>query len=821
MVQNATRRGSILGSYPLLLIPVVAVTVLASVHLASQESPSALANEDKMVDQNGDHVINAADLILLLEGWTSGDSSVSEMLQLGQAWQETDFNTPTATFTRTLCDTATFTLTPTEETEFDTPTPTLYLWTETPTATEETDFNTPTNTNTPTSTPVDQELYYYIDRSGKKKFITPSRTKITILLKDGISESERNEFIAQHPELSEILYISAISGTIKVSLSRSIEWDELSGLFDTWNTDPVIQFLSFVVDGNRSDILFSNSFSVLFPSTISDDDILGFVENFNVEILKPGSELNGGFYKLRPKQTKDVRDILRSANAIFESGLVLYSCPTMGGGSLDSITPNDPLFGGQWHLNNTGQDPPSGTVDVDIDAPEGWDYQTGSNNVVIAIIDSGIDMSHPDLDSNIWINANETENDIDDDGNGYIDDRYGWDFIDSDNNPPQDLCGHGTAVSGLAAAETNNSTGIAGVSWNCRLMNVKVTDADGNLPENDLDILAESIRYAVNSGADVINMSWNIEEEYNEGIASALQYARRSGRGGKGCVCVVSSGNDSGWPLPFPSSMDNVISVGASTKDDDRWWYSNNGDQLDIVAPSNGFDLNTPYPYEWDTLVTTDIQGSGGINTDGQDDLADINYTRNANGTSVACPQVAGLAALLLSQNPNLTAAEVQSLIQASADDLLWESWDELTGWGRINVYKALATATPGVSRFEIQDGDSNEGVAFDEFGFLYLSGNLKGTQLPAPYNTPIPTPNPNKTEFVILNASQTPVALVDIAEGDLYIKGAVNTRQPVPTPNPSKGEFYLSNSQATPVALINEDGNLYLQRQYYNESNP
>ncbi len=828
MVQSTTQRASSQGILRLFFLLALGVIVLSAVYIASPGSSPAAAKDTKIVDQNGDHVINAKDLILLLEDWSTSGFSVTEMLQVGQSWQETDFNTPTPTFTCTLTDTSTFTLTPTEETEFDTPTPTVFFPAETPTATEETVFDTPTKTprptstvtptRTPTFTPVDLELYYY--SNGKKRYVHPSRTRISVIFEEGVDSSERQAFLDRHPELSafERTYPDATDGKWRIGLSRSIEWAELAGLFDILNEDPVVKFPAFIEEVALGSIYYTNAFGALFLPSLSNQEILDFIENSNVEIIQPGSLQTGWTYRLRPRGVKDIRDIFKAANLFFESGKVEFAVPISGGGSLGSIPPNDPLYGWQWHLNNTGQDPPGGYEDADIDAPEGWSLQTGMNNVVIAIIDSGIDMNHPDLTQNIWINPSETPgNGIDDDGNGFTDDLNGWDFVDPTNNPPDDQCGHGTAVAGLAAARTDNGIGVAGVAWECKLMPVKVTDATGNLSQ-DNTLLEQAIRYAVNNGADVLNMSWTIQNEYDAYISSALKYARTIGRCGKGCVCVFCAGNDAVWSIPYPSSSDNVIAVGASNKNDSSWWYSNSGEQLDVVAPSNGYDLNNG---TWDTLVTTDILGPYGINTNGQNDFPNLDYTMNAWGTSSSAPQVSGLAALLLSQNPNLTAAEIQSLIQASADDLLWEIWDDLTAWGRINVYNALATATPGISRFEIKDEALGEGIAFDEFGFLYLSGRIKGAQLPEPDNTPIPTPNPNKTEFVILNASQTPVAIVDIAEGDLYIKGSVNTRQPVPTPNPNKGEFYLSNAQSTPVALINEDGDLYLERQYYNESYP
>ena len=157
-------------------------------------------------------------------------------------------------------------------------------------------------------------------------------------------------------------------------------------------------------------------------------------------------------------------------NENFAKNLELTSNPQTD--NLGSTFPDDEFFDLQWSLHNIGQT--GGLEDCDIDAPEAWDIETGNPDIVIAIIDSGIDYTHPDLIDNIWHNEDEIpDNGIDDDGNGYIDDVRGWDFYDNDNDP-LDENGHGTICAGIAAAVTNNDEGIAGVCWNCQIMPIKV-----------------------------------------------------------------------------------------------------------------------------------------------------------------------------------------------------------------------------------------------------------------------------------------------------------------------------------------------------------
>ena len=166
--------------------------------------------------------------------------------------------------------------------------------------------------------------------------------------------------------------------------------------------------------------------------------------------------------------------------------------------------PNDTEFGNLWGLNNTGELPGT-TADADIDAPEAWDETTGSPDVVVAVIDSGVAYDHPDLDGNIWSNTDEIAgNGIDDDANGYIDDVRGWDFVQNDAEP-LDFDGHGTHVAGTIGAEGNNAKGITGVNWDVAIMPVRGLDAYGDGTNSGL---AQAIAYACANGAHVTNNSW-------------------------------------------------------------------------------------------------------------------------------------------------------------------------------------------------------------------------------------------------------------------------------------------------------------------------
>jgi parallel beta-helix repeat protein len=334
--------------------------------------------------------------------------------------------------------------------------------------------------------------------------------------------------------------------------------------------------------------------------------------------------------------------------------------------TIDS-TPNDPYFPLQWSLHNTGQmypesgkynDPP-GTVDADIDAPEAWDIQTGSGDIIVAVADTGVDYNHRDIDDNMWT-----------DSNGY----YGYDFANNDNYPMDDL-GHGTHCAGTIAAEGNNGLDITGVCWNVKIMALKFLDESGRGTYADA---AEAFYYAVNNGADVISNSWG-KDEYSQTMQDAIDYANS-----QGVVIVASAGNDNQYYFPhYPASMDHVISVAATNSDDEKARYSNYGDWIDISAPgtdilslrANGTSIGTTYD----------------------------NYTTIASGTSMACPHVAGVIALLFSQYPDVSSKEIVARLLICTDDMSGVNpfYKGLMGHGRLNAYKALRFNSEGIVTFD------------------------------------------------------------------------------------------------------------------------
>lgn len=317
--------------------------------------------------------------------------------------------------------------------------------------------------------------------------------------------------------------------------------------------------------------------------------------------------------------------------------------------------PNDPSLGRQYHLNQSS--------DADIDATEAWDLQTGTD-VIIAVIDTGVDYSHPDLRNNIWTNPGEIAgNGRDDDGNGFVDDVRGWDFINNDNNPMDDSQ-HGTHVAGILAAEGNNGTGVSGVNWKARIMPIKFMGANGS---GSTAAAIRAIQYAVANGARVSNNSWG------GGAASQALRDAIAAANSRGHIFVAAAGNDGSnndAAPTYPASYDlpNVISVAASTTGDGIATFSNFGARsVHVAAPGQSIFSTVP---------------NGGY--------------ASLSGTSMAAPVVTGVVGLMIASNPSVTTNQIRTNIMSTADRPAGLSGR--TASGRLNALRAVqsvAAAAP------------------------------------------------------------------------------------------------------------------------------
>lgn len=341
----------------------------------------------------------------------------------------------------------------------------------------------------------------------------------------------------------------------------------------------------------------------------------------------------------------------------------------------DEMIPDDPGFASEWHLTK-------------IAAPDAWSTTTGLSNIVIAVCDTGVDSTHPDLASKMV---------------------PGWNMYN--NNPDtSDVYGHGTMVAGTVAASTNNQQGVASVAWGCLIMPVRISDPSGLA---SYSTIASGIRWAADHGARVANVSYKVTT--SSSVTSAASYMNS-----KGGVVTVSAGNDG----LFDSSADNpyILTVSATDASDNLYSWSSRGNNIDVAAPGN---------------VYTCTRGGG---------------YGSAFGTSFSAPIVAGLAALVISTSPNLTATQIQNRVKQSADDLGTAGWDANYGWGRVNAANAVAggpapdTTPPTIAITAPTEGSNvNNNVAVevdatDNVGVtkveLYVDGELTSTAKSAPFTT-------------------------------------------------------------------------------------
>ncbi|MGI8659956.1 MAG: S8 family peptidase [Thermoleophilaceae bacterium] len=396
--------------------------------------------------------------------------------------------------------------------------------------------------------------------------------------------------------------------------------------------------------------------------------------------------------------------------------------------------PNDPLFPNLYGLQNSGQavDGASGTSDADIDAPEAWDITTGSAQATVAVVDSGVDLAHPDLSSRIWRNPGESgggreSNGVDDDANGLTDDWRGWDWV-ADDNLPADENNHGTHVSGTIAASGNDGVGVTGVSWNSRVMPLRMLDAGGS---GNVADLVSAYRYAGRKGAQVVNASLG-GSGFSRAELDAIDAA-------PGTLFVVAAGNggadgvgddvDTAPEYPCAYAAANIVCVAASDQNDGLARFSNFGAvSVDLAAPGVR------------TLST--VPGGG------------YRYFR---GTSMATPHAAGAAALIWSLVPGASVTGVRAALLGGTDAKSAFTAKTATG-GRLNARRSLELAAasaglplpaapPPVPATETSDPDPVRDAPPAEAA-------------PAPAPGPAPSPGPVPAPAVALDRSAPVLSL-------------------------------------------------------------
>ena len=568
----------------------------------------------------------------------------------------------------------------------------------------------------PDVTPVVPEETDFYFAHGEKNVISIAKDRIGVLVREG-KEAEASKLITTLKlkvvrDYNKVFYELALPQPspreVIVKLARDIK---------TQGADSIAQTGLIVREPlAENPMLVSDNFIVGFSPSLSRKTIDGLNADHKVEIVMANPFVKNQFL-LRVTNESDV-DSISMAKKYLDLADVDYAYPNFISIFTDLETnPNDPLYGNQYHLRNTGQN--GGTVDADADLSMAWDITTGAANTLIAVIENGgFDMGHPDLVPNLWTNPGETANGIDDDGNGFIDDINGWDFsgctapvatgCGDNNQSPAATEDHGTAVAGVAAARGDNNIGVSGACPNCSLLLLRTGYGTPTWSSDWAKSLA--FGYAQSAGARIITNSWSSTSGTPNTI-TAINNATAAG-----IVVFFASGNTVANVCGVDPrvSLADVIAVSSSTNQDRKVVYSAIGNCIDILAPSHrGYNATDPYTGTLN-ITTTDRTGAAGYNNTAPvtncptAEYATRDYTACFGGTSSASPLAAGIAGLALTVNNGLTRLQVQRLLQDTTDKIedsvgayaLSNGYSDPVGtpthaYGRVNAFEAVRVAAP------------------------------------------------------------------------------------------------------------------------------
>lgn len=516
---------------------------------------------------------------------------------------------------------------------------------------------------------IGQTDYYYY--KGKKIPLTLNENKVVVSIrKDNKKACERI-----HANVKVLNTIKDETFDI-VIITRS-DYEKLTSL-DSWKEDAKSVLLnpSFFTE-QKKEVFASPHLNVLLQKKEDIDMLVLYAKQYKLKIVRnmPSMPL---WYILSLTLDSE-HNTLECAKELSESGRFAASVPDLCSDNM--VCSNDPLFNYQWGLNNTS----SGYSDIDISAPYAWEHATGKY-VKIAILDTGVDTAHVDLSPNIGIYSYDTE---------------------TGTSPSQLYGDHGTHCAGIATAVKDNGIQIAGVAPDATIVPISSTLIEENCYIEDLPLkLADGITWAYQHGADIISNSWNLQS-YHPAINNAIHNAFTYGRQGKGCVVVFASGNHDDevyteTDVSYPANCnDTILVVGAIDYDGTRAQFSNYGTELDLVAP--GVNILSTVPN---------------------------NLTDYEDGTSMACPHVAGVAALILELNPELTVTEVNSIICSQAKKLSGVnfnvtkpdgSWNNEYGYGLVDAEFSVLN----IPKIEYIQNDTITGEKYIEAEKIYVGRDV------------------------------------------------------------------------------------------------
>jgi len=519
-----------------------------------------------------------------------------------------------------------------------------------------------------------QKEYYW--SMGRKNYLEPQSNVFVIKLKQGRDFNKIKERITSDNRIRDMIKLKPDLG-ILFTKDSMINEEALKENSEFSNIIP-----AYILS---SSYFFPTGEILIKPKdNIPIDEILKLT-NYEVNI-KEKQKYNR--YILEPY---DWNKLFEFSNLFYESGLVEYSHPNFIA-QIERSQIDDPYYVDQYYLNNTGQF--GGQAGIDINAPEAWGITTGICPIRVALIDDGVE-NHDDINGRVLEGYTPCYSEENPDTQG----------APNDNDPTNRPFGHGECCVGIIGA-SHNSIGIRGIAPNVNIIPINIFnnwyESDGVVIfVEDAEDYTDAIDWAWDEGeADVISNSWNYYDwnAYFDVIAQAIGRARTDGRNGKGCVVVFSSGNEE-YPynhldVKFPANVEGVITVGAIDKSGNIWDYSCRGASMDLVAPSGNINLQGD-------VRTTDREDSKGYSTG--------DYFVSFGGTSAACPQAAGVAALMLSINSALTESQIRAYLQQTATDMGTSGFDNTYGYGRLNAYAALQEVYPYMSGPEVVCSTGNQ----------------------------------------------------------------------------------------------------------------
>lgn len=526
-----------------------------------------------------------------------------------------------------------------------------------------------------------EKFYYY---KGNKNQVVTSFKRIVFELKDNkyLNPSDKLTLSRNLQIPGDSIFLTGFKNQYMILVSKKNEQEQAGKdiLNKLLKNKDIAYARPFLLSASNKLVSYGTDFVVKLKKEAAYPAFLSLLKKYQCTLIKKYPFAENIYLVAAGAFTK--YDALETANIFFETKLFEYAEPDFKVYDILTDAPNDPLYNLQWTHNNTGSaEQYSGKPGADMGIDSAWTITMGDPEIKIAVIDSGVDTAHADLKANLL--------------QGF--DCFTMTANPGDGMPRKNADAHGTNCAGIIGAVANNNIGIAGIAPLCKIISINLSD-ENHFFASEYGIAA-GIDYAWQNGASVLSNSWTTGFQSNI-LDDAIHRAVTLGRNGKGCIVLFASGNENSG-ISYPASNKEVIAVGGSTMCDERkslftcdgesWWGANFGAGLDVVAPCV-------------KIASTDISGSNGYNTSAG---TGGDYFATFNGTSSACPNAAGVAALILSANKNLLASDARIILESSCDKLsLYNfagtqgnpngTWNNEVGYGRVNAYKSVQAAKSG-----------------------------------------------------------------------------------------------------------------------------